>query len=214
MNGFLITFEGTDGAGKSTQVRFLSERLRAAGYEVQVTREPGGCRIAEELRRIVLDAENGELCALSELLIYEAARAQHVQEIIAPALAAGKIVLCDRYIHSTLAYQGYARGLDLGTVQALNTLAMQSAKPDLTFFLEIDEAASFRRKGGAEREDRIEQQGDGFHHAVYEGFRRLMHEDASVVVMEVTNNTKYETAELIWQEVCRRLRIGQEEEQA
>lgn len=151
MKGYFITFEGTDGAGKSTQIRFLSERLQDAGYETLVTREPGGCEIAEKLRNIVLDAENESLCALGELLIYEAARAQHVHEVIAPALKAGKIVLCDRYIHSTLAYQGYARGIELQTVYMLNELAMQGAKPDLTFFWRLMKQLHFSERAERNR---------------------------------------------------------------
>ena len=207
MKGYFITFEGTDGAGKSTQIRFLSERLQDAGYETLVTREPGGCEIAEKLRNIVLDAENESLCALGELLIYEAARAQHVHEVIAPALKAGKIVLCDRYIHSTLAYQGYARGIELQTVHMLNELAMQGAKPDLTFFLEIDETASFLRKGGAEQNDRMELQGNSFHHKVYEGFQKIVQEDSSVYRLAVGDFTKHETAERIWNLACEWLNI-------
>lgn len=207
MKGYFITFEGTDGAGKSTQIRFLSERLQNAGYEVLITREPGGCEIAEKLRNIVLDAENEKLCALGELLIYEAARAQHVHEIIAPALETGKIVLCDRYIHSTLAYQGYARGIELKTVAMLNELAMQGAKPDLTLFLEIDETASFLRKGGVEKDDRMELQGNEFHHKVYEGFRKIVQDDPSVCRLAVGDFTKNETAEHIWHLVCKKLSI-------
>lgn len=177
--GFFITFEGIEGCGKTTQLRLAAERLAAAGYEVVVTREPGGCPIADEIRAILLDARNTAMVPLAELLLYAAARAQHVSEVIAPALAAGKIVLCDRFTDSTLAYQGYGRGLDKELIARLNVLAAGTVKPDLTVILdcpvEIGLARAMARINGstAAREERFEQESHLFHERIRDGFLTL-----------------------------------------
>ena len=169
-----ITLEGIDGAGKSTQVRLLAAALRAAGREVLSLREPGGVRISEKIRSLLLDPENGDMCDTCELLLYEAARAQLVHEIVAPALAAGKTVVCDRFFDSTTAYQGYADGLDLVAVDRANELAVGARRPDLTLVFDIDpKEAAARREGRGDGADRLEARGLAFQEKVARGFRAI-----------------------------------------
>ena len=137
MNGKFVTIEGCDGVGKSTQVRLLKERFEREGIDAVFTREPGGTPIAEKIRGIILGAGNSEMDGLTELFLYEASRRQHTLEIIEPALQSGRLVVCDRYIDSTLAYQGYGRGLDTDRIRKLNEWAMGDAKIDLTLFLNV-----------------------------------------------------------------------------
>lgn len=167
-----ITFEGIEGCGKTTQVRLLVDFLTSRGHNVTVTREPGGCAIADQVRAILLDAENNALVPLAELLLYAAARAQHVEEVIRPALAAGGIVICDRFTDATVAYQGYGRSLDLDLVDRLNRIATGGIMPDLTVLLDCPEETGLARAmerinstAGA-REERFEQESLRFHRAV------------------------------------------------
>ena len=206
MKGFFITFEGTDGSGKSTQLRLLTQSLNSLGYSVTVTREPGGCRLSEQMRDIVLSAQNSELCPLSELLLYQAARAQHVTQVIRPALERGHIVICDRYTHSTEAYQGCARGLDEELVRKLNAVAAQGVLPDLTVMLLVPPELSFDRKGGADEQDRMEQAGADFHRAVYEGYCRMAQRDDSIFALDTSGLKKQQTASVILKEVLQRLK--------
>ena len=154
-NVHFITFEGCEGVGKSTQIRLLAEELGRRKVPCVVTREPGGSRIAESIRRIILDAGNSDMDDLCELFLYLAARAQHLKDIVRPALAEGKVVICDRYIDSTFAYQGYGKGLDADMVEALNRAAIGDLIPDLTIFLDLPPERAFMRKGGPDREDRL-----------------------------------------------------------
>lgn len=197
MSGIFITFEGTDGSGKSTQVRFLKEYLLEKGYQVLVTREPGGCPIAEQLREIILDADNQSLAPSCELLLYEAARAQHMAQVILPALAEGKIVLCDRFMDSTVAYQGYARGFSVPWIQELNQFAIGGRAPDITFFLNLPPEAAFARKGGKDEKDRIEQASAVFFEKVYAGFVALAEQEPQRIIALNVTGTKYETQELV-----------------
>ncbi len=137
MTGLFISFEGIEGSGKSTQVQCLQAYLESAGYEVTVTREPGGTPIAEAIRGLLLDPENVAMSPTTELLLYEAARAQHVHERVRPALAAGRMVLCDRFVDSTTAYQGAGRGLGGEALERLHQLATDNLVPDLTFLLDL-----------------------------------------------------------------------------
>lgn len=132
-----ITMEGIEGSGKTTQIAHITRYLEATGYAYLVTREPGGTKIGEKIRRILLDQEHHMLDAMAELLLYTADRAQHVSEKIKPALDEGKIVLCDRFYDSTIAYQGVARGIDADTIKALNTLVLKDLSPDVTFLLDL-----------------------------------------------------------------------------
>jgi len=177
--GFFITFEGIEGCGKSTQVRRAAERLTTAGYEVVVTREPGGCPIADAIRAILLDARNNAMVPMAELLLYAAARAQHVSEVIEPALNAGKIVLCDRFTDSTLSYQGFGRKLDRELISHLNILAAGTIRPNLTVLLDcpvetgLSRAMARINAGSAAREERFEQESLLFHQRIRDGFLSL-----------------------------------------
>lgn len=168
-----ITLEGVDGCGKSTQAGLIAAELERSGRDVLRLREPGGVAISEQIRAILLDPENAEMGDTCELLLYEAARAQLVHQVIAPALAAGKTVLCDRFYDSTTAYQAYADGLDLGAVRRANDLAVGECRPDLTLVFDIDvERAALRRSGRAPA-DRLELKGLEFQRKVAEGFRAI-----------------------------------------
>lgn len=173
MSGVFITFEGTEGCGKSTQVHLLTRHLESDGHEVVVTREPGGTPIAEAIRDLLLDPANEAMAPTAELLLYEAARAQHVQEKIRPALDEGKIVICDRFYDSTTAYQGAGRKLPEIDIESLHELATQGLTPDLTIFLDLPVEEGLRRAKSAGPADRIENEALEFHERVYAGFIQL-----------------------------------------
>jgi dTMP kinase len=173
-----VTFEGIEGSGKSTHLRHLAAHLRAAGRDVVETREPGGTRAGEAIRRLLLGRDAVPLTAETELLLYCADRAQHIAELIRPALAAGRVVLCDRFSDSTIAYQGNGRGLDLETVRALDAHARRGLRPGLTFLLDCpaeEGLARVRRRSGAEAGpgDRFEREAMPFHERVRAGFLAL-----------------------------------------
>ena len=173
--GRFITFEGPEGSGKSTQIRLLAAALEAQGLRVLTTREPGGTCIGDAVRSILLNAHNTTMSPRTEALLFNAARAQLVDEVIRPALDAGLLVLCDRYADSTLAYQGYGRGQSLEPLRLLGRYATDGLTPDLTFYLDIDPVEGLRRKqtGAAEEWNRMEQQQLAFHRAVREGYLAL-----------------------------------------
>jgi len=172
--GFLITFEGVEGSGKTTQMNMLHAHLLRLKVDVVATHEPGGTRIGEEIRRIILNPAYGEMHPLTEAVLYAADRAQHVQEVIRPALDAGRVVLCDRYIDSSLAYQGVARGLGLEAVRNLNEWVTGDLYPDLTIMLEIPYEVGLQRLQKRRRTlDRMEGQPERFHAHVQEAYRSL-----------------------------------------
>lgn len=197
MKGTFITFEGCEGAGKSTQIRLLSQYLAEQGKECVVTREPGGSAISEAIRTVILDGKNTAMTDECEALLYAAARAQHLSDTVLPALEAGKTVLCDRYIFSSFAYQGYGRGLDMDFLRAVNSFALQGHMPDITLFLDIPPRSAFERKHGADQNDRIEQAGEAFHARVYQGYLRLAEEYPGQIVRVDCSGTKFETNEKI-----------------
>ncbi|MDE6558123.1 MAG: dTMP kinase [Clostridia bacterium] len=197
MRGKFITFEGCEGSGKSTQIRLLAEKLTAMGVDFIVTREPGGSDVAEQIRKIILDGKNTAMCDECEALLYAAARIQHLKEIVEPALAAGKLVICDRYVDSSLAYQGAARGLGAEYIEEINSVALSKYSPDLTVFLNISPERAFDRKHGADKEDRMEQQGLEFHNKVYAGYLALLRKYPRICAVEC-GGTKYETSEKIF----------------
>lgn len=170
--GLFITFEGLDGCGKSTQMALLADALTGAGYDVLTTREPGGTALGEALRSVLLDVGYTGMSARAEALLYAAARAQLVDEVVRPALDEGRVVLCDRYIDSSLAYQGFGRGLVIEDVITLNVWATDCLFPDLTFALLVDENVRIGR-ATAEPADRLESEEAAFFHRVAEGYRRL-----------------------------------------
>lgn len=172
-----ITFEGIEGSGKSTQIRLLAQTLRGGGRDVVVTREPGGTPIGDQIRKILLDAANTAMVPECESLLYWAARAQHVRELVRPALLKGKIVLCDRYVDSTYAYQGYARGLDFTVLTELKQIACGDLEPDKTLLFDLPVSEGLKRarrrigkRKPDEREDRFENEVVAFHEKVRAGF--------------------------------------------
>jgi dTMP kinase len=171
MAGLFITFEGPDGAGKTTQVRLLEQYLKEKGYKILVTREPGGTPIGEEIRNLLLNINHVEMDALTEMYLYAASRAQHVKQLIRPALEQGEIVLCDRFVDSSIAYQGFGRGLGMDVVEAVNQYALHGIFPHLTLFFNIDPENALKR--GRTRpgcSDRLENERMEFHYKVYQGF--------------------------------------------
>ena len=169
--GLFITFEGGDGSGKSTQIALLRDWLLQAGYDVILTREPGGTRISEKIRELILDPDNDEMADMTEALLYAAARAQLVSQLIKPALEEGKVVICDRFVDSSIAYQAYGRGLG-DAVGVINSYAVDGCMPDLTILLRLDPEKGSSRIADREH-DRIEQASDAFHRKVYEGYLEL-----------------------------------------
>jgi len=169
-----ITFEGPEGGGKSTQIKMLAEWLRSKGKQVVMTREPGGTPIAEQIRGVIIDVNNTAMVSRTEILLYSAARAQHVEELIRPSLADGKIVLCDRYVDSTYAYQGYGRGLDLVDLQTMTAFATDGLLPDITFLLDLDvEKGLARRMDNEEEMNRLDLEAIDFHQKVRAGYHSL-----------------------------------------
>lgn len=174
IRGAFISLEGGDGSGKSTQLKLLTDYLTENGYDCVFTREPGGTKISEKIREIILDAANKEETDETEALLYAAARAQLVKEVIIPSVKNGKIVVCDRFIDSSVAYQGYARGLGKDFVDKINSYPIEYCMPDVTLFFDITPERAFLRKGGADKNDRIEQSGRVFHEKVYEGYKKQL----------------------------------------
>jgi dTMP kinase len=170
--GRFIVLEGPEGAGKSTQLRRLAEALRERGREVVLTHEPGGTPAAEAIRRVFLSGEHGAITPLTELFLICAARAQHVAELIRPALEAGQTVLCDRFSPSTVVYQGYAGGLPLETVRAMDAAARQGLRPDVTLIIDVPAEVGLRRNRGDGEADRMEGKGLAFHQRVRDGYLR------------------------------------------
>ena len=180
-----ITFEGIEGSGKGSVIATVAEYLRAAGREALLTREPGGCRLGRALRTQLLDMRNAGITPEAELFLYLADRAQHVHEIIVPALRAGKVVICDRYSDSTLAYQGYGRGRDAALLRSLNDVAAKGLKPDLTLLLDLPAAEGLARararnilENKVESEGRFEAEDLAFHCLVREGFLELARQES------------------------------------
>jgi dTMP kinase len=171
-----VTFEGPEGSGKTTQIQLLAKALLDQGYDVIATREPGGTRIGNAVRSLVLDPDYGEMSPRAESLLYNASRAQHVHQIITPALNRGAILLCDRYGDSTLAYQGYGRGQDLAALRSLIDFATGGLKPHLTIYLDLDVREGLQRKSAAEW-NRIEAQTVAFHERVQNGYHTLASEE-------------------------------------
>lgn len=171
--GLFITVEGTDGSGKTTQIALLEQYLNSKGFGVVLTREPGGTSISERIREIILDPRNTEMGHIPEMLLYASSRAQHVFEVIKPAVAAGKIVICDRFVDSSYVYQGFGRGIDLSIVEEVNRIAMDGSFPDVTFFFDLSPEIALGRRIKATGADRIENEKMEFHMKVYEGYKKL-----------------------------------------
>ena len=174
MNAPFVSFEGIEGSGKTTQIKLLSEYLTTRGIPHVVTREPGGTPLADEIRQLLLSSREERVFPETELLLYEAARAQHVRAVIQPALSSGKAVLCDRFCDATTVYQGFSRGIDAARIEGLNSFASGGLVPDLTFLFDIDPENGFRRlHGRGAKPDRMESEAMEFHRKVREGYIRL-----------------------------------------
>lgn len=199
MAGLFIAFEGADGCGKSTQVRYLTEYLQELGVDVLSTREPGGCPVSERIRDIVLDRNIEDMCAETEALLYAAARAQHVYEVIKPAVEAGKVVLCDRFIYSSLAYQGYGRQLGVDRVRYINEFAISGCMPDVTVFISVPPERAFERMNDFKEYDRIEREDISFHDRVFEGYIELSKTEGIMLID--ASGSKQETHDLIKQKL-------------
>lgn len=188
MKGLFIVMEGPDGSGKTTQINLLEQYLKEAGYECLITREPGGTVIGEEVRELILNPEYKEMSPVTEMLLYAASRAQLVHEVIGPALEAGRIVISDRFVDSSIVYQGIARNLGISTVAAVNAPGIGIYRPDGIFFIDLSEAEGIRRKKNQKKLDRMEQESIDFHHLVSEGYRKVLAERPEVIKIDGGKN--------------------------
>ena len=182
--GYFITFEGVDGCGKSTQLRALKDRLEAFGYRVTLTREPGGCPLSEEIRKILLAKEDNGMCAETEALLFAASRAQHIHDTILPARRAGRVVLCDRFVDSSVVYQGAGRGLGTDFIRAINREAYSTGLPDMTIYLRMDAVSALARREKAAVMDRIERSGSDFFETNARAFDALAANDPRFVTVD------------------------------
>ena len=195
--GRFITFEGVEGSGKSTQISTLAERLRGAGWTVLVTREPGGTTAGEQIRDVMLNRGNERLTALAETFLVMAARAQHVEEVVRPALAAGTLILCDRFADSTLAYQGYARGLDRQVLRRLNRLATAGITPDMTIVFDIPAAIGLRRRRAQRDINRLDMESMRFHERVRKGFQQLAKQEPRRIKIVKSTGTREQISDIV-----------------
>lgn len=194
MQSKFITFEGSEGCGKSTQSEMLFRYLKAKGQKAIYLREPGGVKVSEMIRGILLDPKN-KISPVAETLLYMAARAQVVEEIIKPAIDAGKIVICDRFMDSTIAYQGFGLGVDIKLIKSMGNFATQGIKPDLTIFLDLPVKSGLKYRHNCK--DRIEQRSVGYHEKVRKGYLALAKEEPRrIKIVKVTEN-KFKTQEAV-----------------
>ena len=203
--GAFLTVEGPDGSGKGTQIKRLAEALDRFGYEVVHSREPGGTPIGEKIREILLDRENAGMADETEALLYAASRAQHVREKIRPAVAEGKVVLCDRFLDSSAAYQGGGRKLGVDKVLAINAPAVDGTMPDLTVYLDIDHRTAMARRCAASEPDRLEMEAESFHARVEDGYHELIKRDPERFIVVNAERTREEIAKEIAEKVLGRL---------
>lgn len=188
MKGKFITFEGSEGSGKSTHIKLLGRYLRKKGYSVVLLREPGNTKIGEKIRKILLDPRNKKMCAYSEMLLYMAARSQLTKEIILPSLKKGKVIICDRFLDSTRAYQGYAMGINLSLINNLGRLVSRDVTPDLTIFLDVEVREGLKRAG--RKSDRIEKRPLPFHEKVRKGYLKLVRSEPKRIKIVKVNKDK------------------------
>jgi len=177
MKGIFISFEGIEGTGKTIQSRLLFEHLTKKGYKVILTEEPGGTQLGLKIRDMLLSVENRDMTPLTELLLYNASRAQHIKEVILPALRKGTIVITDRFTDSTVAYQGYGRGIGSKIIGALETIVTEGLRPDITFLLDLDVETGLMRNKGINKTDRLELEDVEFHKKVRDGYLRIAAEE-------------------------------------
>lgn len=210
--GLFVTFEGIDGAGKTTQIKLLEEKLACHGIPALFVREPGSTDIGEKIRKILLSPESREMSITTEILLYAAARAQLVREKIKPGLAENRIVVCDRYIDSTFAYQGYGSGYNTGSIQTINREAADGEWPDLTFILDISVSESLKRRrqksGAAGPEDRIEQRDSAYYNRVRNGYLSLAGTNKERVTVIPDNLSIDDAHNIIWERIHGRIVHG------
>jgi dTMP kinase len=204
--GYFITLEGPDGGGKTTQAGLLAKYIKQLGYEVILTREPGGTPLAEEIRRLILTPTEEALQPMAEIFLYAASRAQHVHSLIQPGLAAGKVVICERFVDSSLAYQGYGLGWDLELIRRINRLAVGEVMPDLTFLLDNDarlclDRVTKRSDNVRTKVDRIEARGVEFQERVRRGYLELASREPRMIII----NTSQKDIETVHQEMVARM---------
>ena len=205
MKGLFITFEGPDGSGKTTVATAVCERLAEMGYDVIHTREPGCIAISEDIRKIILDPKNTMMDAKTEALLYAASRRQHLVEKVFPAMEEGKIVICERFLDSSLAYQGFGRQLGFDEVLSINLFAIDNTYPDMTIYLDVDEQVGLDRLSNRDFKDRLDQESIDFHHRVSQGYREVLRRfsdritvvDASASKEEVIEESMNRVLELI-----------------
>lgn len=205
--GFFITFEGPDGSGKTTASKGVYERLLKDGYDVIYTREPGGIDIAEQIRNVILDVKNTAMDYKTEALLYAASRRQHLVEKVLPALEANKIVICDRFIDSSLAYQGYARNIGIEEVYKINMFAIDNHLPDKTIFLDIDAKVALDRISDRKNKDRLDMEALSFHSRVFDGYQEVikMFEDR-IIKVDASKSTDV-VVEACYQEVLKIINV-------
>ncbi len=191
MKGKFITFEGSEGCGKSTQSKLLYQYLRRSDLKVIYLREPGGTKVGEKIRKILLDSKNDSITPMTEMLLYMAARAQVVNEIIVPALKKGRIIICDRFLDSTIAYQGYGLGIDIKFIKCVGEFATSGIKPDLTIFLDLPLKKGLRHRQYSK--DRIEKRSLVYHSRVLEGYLKLAHLEPERIKIVKVNKDKIKT---------------------
>lgn len=206
MKSLFISMEGPDGSGKSTQIELLKNYLSAQGYDIIITREPGGTTISEAIRNIILNRDYSEMSYTTEMFLYAAARAQLVEEVIKPALNSNKAVICDRFIDSSAVYQGIARGLGVENVYNINNYALNGISPDMTFLLDLDAEEGIKRKRNQAELDRMETEKIDFHRKVVEGYRMLAKRDPERIISIDATLPVNEINQIIINEVTKRIK--------
>lgn len=200
-NGIFVTFEGIDGSGKSTQANSLLRRAQENGYNAVLFREPGGTRISEQIRQILLSTKHSEMAVSTEVMLYSAARAQLTEEMIVPGLKENDIVVCDRYFDSTIAYQGYGRGISLEFIDALIKEAAKRVWPDITFLVDVDVELAEKRSGTIGRLDRIEMETVEFKDTVIRGFREIASNDRDRIVVLDGSQEVESLTDIAWERI-------------
>lgn len=191
--GKFITFEGCEGVGKSTQINMLKSYLKKTEQKALFLREPGGNVLSEKIRKIILDPANNEMTPLCEAMLYSSARAQLMGQVIIPALEAGELVICDRFIDSTFAYQGFARDLGTDIIAEMNKIVCGDYMPDVTIFLDLPPDEAFKRKGGRDEGDRMELQSLDFHKKVYQGYKKAISMFPNRIISISPRGSKFDT---------------------
>ena len=210
--GFFLSMEGPDGCGKTTQANLLEQSLRQLGFDLVRTREPGGCPISEKIRQIILDTENAEMCGTCEALLYAASRAQHVHQVIRPAVEAGKVVLSDRFVDSSVAYQGGGRAMGVDMIRQINEPAVDGMLPDATVYLAIDHTTAMTRRLSASRPDRLEMESSVFHGRVQAAYEELINRDRQRFIVVSGDQPVEEIARQVLRQVLKRLEPDCEQE--